>query len=298
MKELNPAERKKIAKEAISDHFPSSGELVTINEGSYCSVYCHKGSGKVLKVAAKHRLDLESFFYRTLQKHNVPSIASQRLNDFTLLLEDLHVSDRWRLATKEDVHTREIGEACANWYKAFHIAGRKELANNPAAKNKLSWEYDSINQESLHYTAEYFSLTSTQGWLKACEIAFPMIEFLAPKADTLTYDDFYYGNMAVSARGEPQITMIDFDHSGRGFAESDYRNVSSGLQGEALESFQMNFPIDADLLAFDNILSNLYSLIFAAEKKREAPWVQEVVEAVKGTDFLDSIEKAQKLLRT
>jgi len=294
--ELNGVERKEIASGLADRYFSNGQEFELINEGPYSSVYRVSGENRVLKISAEHRVDLEELFYQVLEKYHVPAIENQRLSKHALCLEDIVGSDKWRLASKDDVCKGVIGQACAKWYQAFHSAGRIELQKNAAIGRLLSWEYDVISSESLDYAGKTYSLTGVRSWNEACEISAQAIAYLRPMVDTFTYNDFFYGNLAVSTQGEPMVTLIDFDHSGKGFAESDYRNVSYSLCGEALESFQASIPVNCKLLAIDQLMSVLAALVLASRRQQTPKWALQLVESVKTQEFSNSVDEAKFLM--
>jgi Ser/Thr protein kinase RdoA (MazF antagonist) len=223
-------------------------------------------------------------------------LEHHRLAACALCLEDLATSENWRLATQEDVQQASIGLACAKWYQAFHRAGRDELRKYPRIFDVLSWEYDALNEEALHRAEKFFSLDRVEGWQQACEMSGQIVAYLRPQIDTITYNDFFYVNLAVSRRSPAEITMFDFDHSGKGFAESDYSNVASGLQGDALASFRSTMPVDQERLALDELLSILHGLVVASRRARTPTWCLQLVESIKTQEFASKLETVMKFL--
>ncbi|NLK07337.1 MAG: hypothetical protein GX316_01390 [Firmicutes bacterium] len=138
IRELTTGERKEIALRALRENYPQVNALQPIGEAAFCSIYRVPGEGRVIKVAAKERIDLEMVFYGISDKYKIPGIDHQRLNDNVLCLEDLQTSSTWTLASEEDIYRSGVGLACANWYDQFHKAGEAELKANRDPYNKSS----------------------------------------------------------------------------------------------------------------------------------------------------------------
>lgn len=296
IKEPSVAKRKSIVLEAIERYYPKKSGLSVIREGPYCSLYRIEGEGRVIKIAAEHRIDLESLFYQCLDEHGVPAIENDRLHDCVLLLEDLTVSKSWRLANENDTAKKTIGEGCAEWCQAFHAAGRLVLKRDPALSKTLRWEYDSINAENLNRAGKALLLENLPVWRSACEAADQLVAYVRPRVDTLTYNDFHHVNLAVSRQDESIITLFDFDNSGKGFAESDLRNMANGLRGKALQSFSENLPLDPALFAVDEILSALYGLIVASRRDMIPAWAGVLIESMKTAEFSEGLKRVKLLL--
>lgn len=296
IKELSRDERNAIVQEVASRTFSKRPSLDLINEGAYASLYRICGENRVLKISSEQRIDLEELFYKALTKRGVPVIGSQRLSKFALCLEDLATSENWRLATQQDVHDESIGLACASWYQAFHNAGRTEYKENPELGALLSWEYDSLTEEALHHAGQLYSLNSIKSWNQACEMTPAIIDYLRQEIDTFTYNDFFYVNLAVSTNEEAMITVFDYDHSGKGFAESDYSNVVSGLYGDALEAFQASMPVDKRILLINELLATLHGLVVASQRERTPTWALQLIESVRTHKLIENLEEIKSLL--
>lgn len=280
----------------MKELFPMGTKLEVVREGPYCILFRCSEEQRVLKVASEHRIDLEGLFYKLLHDYNIPSIKSERINTYVLSLEDLSFSNRWRLAEPDDVKQANIGEACATWYQAFHQAARIELKKNSLLKDTLRWEYDSLDKAKLADAGEALSLTQISAWNEAIDLAPSIIEYLSPKVDTLTYNDFNYVNLAISTKNDSEITIFDFDHSGIGIAEMDYKNVASGLEGPALEAFKSTVSINEKLWDCNEILALLYALMVASQREPIPRWSYGLIEIVKSEDFSKTMKKVEGVI--
>ncbi|MFY9494540.1 MAG: phosphotransferase [Limnochordia bacterium] len=296
IKELLREERDKIARREFRGLMPKNREPQLIYAGNYTSLFRVVGEGKILKIASEHRIDREEIFYQALSRQNVPVIGWERLGRYALLLEDLTVSGTWRLATVEDLKAESVGLACAQWFQAFHQAGRRELKEKPQLNEILTWEYDVVSEEALHMAGNKYDLSTLRGWQEVCALAPQLLDLLRQEIDTFTYNDFYYVNLAISIPDSSRITMFDFDHSGRGLAESDYANVTSSLQGPALEAFRASMPVDKELLVMNRLLSSLQAVVVAAQRERTPEWGWAVVEEIRTNKLAEQIEWVRKIL--
>ena len=85
---------------------------------------------------------------------------------------------------------------------------------------------------------------------------------------TLTYNDFYYTNLAVARDGGSAL-MYDYGLLGAGYAYADVRNVCSALRGGAREAFLEEYgPVDGDEARLDAVVSVLNGLISAYGRER------------------------------
>lgn len=289
--------RKEVAKQITKDYFPGASNLQELKEGPLCSVFRLSKHPFVLKISSPERIELEGEFYRVLREYDIPGIEAKKLESRVLLLTDLTRSSKWRLAEKKDLQKKEIGKSCALWYKAFHDAGEKEIKKRPALKEKLPWEAEQIDAEKLNSAGEKLGVDKEKSWRKAEEVVDEIIRCVRPCVNTLTYNDFYFVNLAVERKDNGRITMFDFDHSGRGFRESDYRNVISSLGEEAAVEFKNLISPDPELMLFDSILSVCYSVLVASEREKIPGWVYPVLDYITSGEFSANIKKARSLLR-
>ena len=191
--------------------------------------------------------------YRLLGSLGVPTIRVLAHTDSALLLEDLSVSPRWRLAEAGDMADFELAERLAEWYVCLHARGREYVR---AHGGGLYDETDAFTQENLALAREKTDTHALPIW-DALERRYDDLRARLDRAErTLTYNDFYYNLL------------------GKGFASSDLSNVTSSLSKEAGEVFLRAYdrPIDPAERTLNDVMSVLVGLIFACQREHFPSW--------------------------
>lgn len=99
---------------------------------------------------------------------------------------------------------------------------------------------------------------------------------------TLTYNDFYYTNLAVARDGGSAL-MYDYGLLGAGYAYADVRNVCSALRGGAREAFLEEYgPVDGDEARLDAVVSVLNGLCSAYSRERAPAWAAGLLAELRG----------------
>lgn len=164
----------------------------------------------------------------------------------------------------------EIAERLAEWYTCLHMRGR-EYAR--AHGDGMYDETDAFTQENLAFAQERTD-TQTQPIWAIVERRFGDLRALLDRTErTLTYNDFYYTNMAV-AKDRSVACMFDYNLLGKGFVSSDLLNVTSSLSKEAGEAFLRAYgqPVDPAEQALAEVMSVLVGLIFACRREHFPDW--------------------------
>lgn len=249
--------------------------LIRSKEGVTVARAAFAGGSAVLKCFETQDFRREIYNYRLLRTLDVPTIGVFGSTDRSILLEDLARSGEYRLAEEEDMNDPAVVAALAKWYSKLHTAGAEYVRLKGEG---LYSEGDLISEENLNAVGERFGLKGTKGFL-ALKDAFPTIEGLfrnAPK--TLTYNDFYYTNLAVK-RDKTAALMFDFNLLGKGLYVSDVRNVGYQLTEENRRLFAEEYGgADERLMLLDEALSPLVSLVSAMQRDIFPPWAEEALE--------------------
>ena len=228
------------------------------------------GESYILKFFERPEFRREIDAYRLLASLGIPTIRVLAYTDCALLLEDLSVSPRWRLAEADDMADCEIAERLAEWYACLHSRGRAYVR---AHTGELYDETDALTRENLALARDKTGTQALPIWA-TLERQFDDLRARLDHAErTLTYNDFFYTNMTV-ARDRSAARMFDYNLLGQGLASSDLSNVTSSLSREAGEAFLRAYscPIDPAERALNDVMSVLVGLILACQRERFPDW--------------------------
>jgi hypothetical protein len=232
----------------------------------------YEGSPAVVKYFENEGDKREIKNYHILNAHNIPTIHVFAYGKSSVVMEDISVSDDWRLGTEEDLHDTNAAESLADWYFILHENGLTvpEL-------NSLESEFDAITEANLQMLCE-----------KLPEAA-DTFNYILPRFDklrrlidmpsyTLTYNDFYWSNFIVR-KDKREAVMFDYNLLGRGYRYSDLRNVRWSLSEEAKTAFTDKYnrlyadKYGADRTAeeviekqIDDVADDLHGLCWAFER--------------------------------
>ena len=211
--------------------------------------------------------------YGLLARLGVPTLRHLVQPPNLLLMEDLESSPRWRLATADDLLDDATGAAVGTWYTALHQAGSRLAQEAGGLPAWLPAEAELVTHANLLQAARTLKLEGTSG-LRAALAALPRLRNAYDQLpQTLTYNDFYWSNLALG-RGDPRAAvMFDLHLLGRGPACADIRNIVGSLGPAAREAFLASMdPVDPRHEALDRPMATLHGLVVAAERPRLPAW--------------------------
>lgn len=225
--------------------------------------------------------------YRMLSRLNVPTLQVLSHNSNSITLEDIAASDHWRLGTPADLSDPKTAAAIARWYQKLHQSSRGE------ATEEMYDESDLFTRENLKFLPEFTKLPHHPVW-NVLESNFEAIRSIADRLPkTITYNDFYWTNLAVSRDGREAL-MFDYNLMGKGYAYSDIRNVTVSLSPDAAAAFLAEYgPADPLERSVDDILSPIITLILASRRDTFPSWAQDSLEAL--NDIPNRIDALLKL---
>jgi hypothetical protein len=224
---------------------------------------------------ADFRREIEN--YDILRNLEIPTIKVFGKSDRSILLEDLTASDEYRLGEEEDLHDPEVIKAIAGWYKILHQNGCKYVQEHG---NGMYEEWDLFTLKNIKTVSERFGLRENDA-VKDLLASYPL---LRAKLDcvprTLTYNDFYYTNLAVR-KDKSQALMFDFNLLGKGSYISDINNVTYWFNEKENELFYSVYgEADEELVLLDRICSPIISLYSAMKRDIFPDWAAEEMNAL------------------
>lgn len=258
---------------------PEDLSKIRSKDGVY--VYRVKVGGKtyVLKFFDKGEYTREICAYKTLISLRVPTITVKGFSERALLLEDIENSPRLRLGQEADLLDPDVARALAQWYLKLHSAGTSYVQTHGAG---LYSELGALTTENLDFLERRTATISNPVWNLAKSNLATIISRARELGNTLTYNDFFWTNLAVS-RDRSEVMMFDYNFLGVGMRYSDVRNVCSSLSTEAAQAFLQAYggydPMEKDLDEFCSVLVDLAS---AYQRPQFPRWAHKSLEAVHG----------------
>ena len=213
--------------------------------------------------------------YDILQRCGIPTIAVLGKSNRSLLLEDLESSGSYRLGRESDFEDTDVIRAIAGWYKTLHASGAGYVRQHGRGMYE---EWDCFIRENIAAVRDRFGLAGLRG-LDLLEENFALIRGRMDEAPrTLTYNDFYYTNLAVRKDGSEAL-MFDYNMLGKGCYVSDIRNVICWFSEENKNLFLSVYgEPDRDLMLLDEICSPVISLCSAMNRGIFPDWAKEAAD--------------------
>ena len=251
-----------------------------------------KGSLVLKWFATGHSKELKC--YEFFRRHGIPTLLVLGSSDGALLIEDLESSELWRPATPDDSRSAEFGAALAEWYKCLHRVGLETVGNPDLRPDFLEDWVTGLDRERLKLVGAKFGIANRRSWQCAVKNIERLRCAFRDLRQTINYNDFYWGNAAVSRKGtSPEVLVFDYDCVVIGPAYTDYRNVSSSLYGKARASFQNAYgQVDEREAAVDEPLSFIYAISCAADREQLPKWAQACLAKVEDGSLAVSIDRA------
>ncbi len=230
--------------------------------------------------------------YLILQDLNVLTIPLIAYTDKAILMDDISHSSDMRLAEKEDMNSPDICFTLGKWYKNLHEKGKQYVKLNG---DGMYMETDCITFDNIQIIKQKTNTSDSLVW-KAIEEKLGYLREMIDKTEkTLTYNDFYYTNMAVSK--EHGAFMFDYNLLGKGYIASDIKNVTVQLSEDAKNAFLKGYgQYNKKEELMHEVAGSLVALCFACQREIFPEWGYEELEGIKNGLMLENIEKLYKKL--
>jgi len=307
VKQLNPANPypnvTKLIKEDLQDISPKliqNFRLIRAKSGIYVYRCLYDNSPAIVKYLEKENDRREILNYRILTQHDIPTIKTHALGKATIVMEDISVSEDWRLGIAEDLRDVNIAKSLAQWYFIFH-----ENGTAVSELDTLYFEYAHITEENLRMLIQKFpeAKETFQFVLTRYD---KLRELIYKPSFTLTYNDFYWSNFVVR-KDKKSAMMFDYNLLGRGYRYSDFRNVCWSMSADAKAAFTDEYNnlyfekhgharTDAEKLeqSIDDVAADLFMLIIAFTEHEHNPnWAKDAKDEALNGNLLD---RAKQLL--
>lgn len=216
--------------------------------------------------------------YAALAALGVPTLRVYAATGSALLLEDID-GGKLRRGVEADLGDGRTARLIARWYRELHSRGHEYAAEHGA---ELYDENDALTPENLEWVKERTGTAALPVWRLIGENWDRIRAAVDGARRTLTYNDFYYTNLAVARDGGSAL-MYDYGLLGAGYAYADLRNVCSSLSGAAQEAFLGEYgPFDEREAEIDAVVSVLNGLISACGRERLPAWSAGLIEELRG----------------
>lgn len=223
--------------------------------------------------------------YQLLISLGVPTLTVLGYSQRCLCLEDLSRSERCGLGTPRDLKDPAIAHLIALWYRELHDRGR-----NAAPGSLLYAETDLLTPEALRVLEMRYP-EGRATWLYLDRHLGDLQNHLASLDQTITYNDFYWTNLAVSRRRDSAL-MFDYNLLGRGYRYGDVRNVCSSLSPAASAAFLQTYgPIDEQEAAVDAVVAPLVGLISAAARPDFPSWAEDALHSACDSRLIHAVQR-------
>ncbi len=255
------------------------------------SLYRVESEGKklILKVFENQEDAREIDNYLMLAKLKIPTLPLLGYTKNAILLPDVESSDAYRLGKESDLSDPKVASAIAKWYTVLHKKGHAYLSGS---KTPMYDEYDMLTADNMRIVAEKTSTAENILWQAITENYSTIRSRTDALPRTLTYNDFYWTNLIVSAFGESAF-MFDYNLMGKGTAYGDIRNVTSSLSREAAEAFIQEYggDLDEEQKKADAFIAPLVTLVNACRYDAFPSWANASLEELKNGDVLKHLKE-------
>ena len=239
----------------------------------------------VVKRYAEPRLAREIAHHQLLELLGVPTLPVLAAGDDWLVLSDL-VDAGYRHGTADDLFDPHVARLLARWYDQLHAAGESV----PHAALAGLWsELDVVDADGLAAVADRWPELALQvAWAQDRLPEWRRV--LADLPRTLTHNDFWYTNLAVSWDGSSAL-MYDLNLMGAGLRASDVRNVTLALSDAAASAFRDEYMLraaargvrpDERAVELDVPLGHLAALVLASRADTTLAWAEASLEWLRG----------------
>lgn len=242
----------------------------------------------VLKYFEKAIYAREIEIYKLFNQLGIKTMPVIAVSDTALLLENMASHPTERLALKSDLENPTVVKGLAKWYRKLHHSGREHLKAN--GDQGFYSELRLLTPENLLEIKEK-SGYHCDGFWTALPIAVDRILTYLEGHKTITYNDFFYGNAAVSKSLEDAYTF-DYNFVGAGLAFLDIANVLSGLPEPMHDIFCEAYgeiePYEREINA---LVSPLIGLSIAYQRETFPEWGLEALEQLRSGEVFEILRR-------
>lgn len=277
---------------------PDSVEPIRERHGNRLFRINLEGSSYILKQFGDPEASREIRAYSLLEDLGVPILDVIAKTDDALLLEDLDVSEHLRLANEKDAGKAEVGVALAEWYRTLHNADSAVRLGVDHRSSFLRREIDALTPASIQEVAARIGGSDSTKWSTLAGNIDRIRSAVTATAETLTYNDFHWTNLALSRNGR-RIRAVVFDYHllGVGMRFSDCRNVTSSLGPDAADAFRSAYgETDPGEKVLDELVAPLCALVEAFRRPGFPSWAVASLELAETGEIHRRLDRAIEVI--
>ena len=208
--------------------------------------------------------------YAALNAIDVPTLHTIAQTDRLLLMEDIEASGRYRLATEEDMSDPQSARLIAQWFRQLHSGGKQ--FDGLAGMDILENAEEALRTEDITNAMLQSNTRENPFWALLTNHAEDLKRSHSRLCSTITYNDFWWDNMAVAADASTAI-MFDYNCVHRGYAYRDIRHILSVLSKKAGAAFLDAYgEFSKEEKAFEDVYFPLTRLISAYRMETFPAW--------------------------
>ena len=226
--------------------------------------------------------------YRLLNELGIPTLNVLGMTDAAFIMEDIATAGRYRLASEADMADVRVAENLAAWYRKLHDSSRAYVAEHGA---EMYSETGLFTRPNIEFVMNKSGTQDMPVWNLILDHYEQIMDCINNTPMTLTYNDFYYTNMAVARDGTSAI-MFDYNLLGKGHVYSDMRNVQYSLSQEAAAAFEDGYgkyDFRTEML-IDDAVSPVVTLYMAYQRTNFPCWAQDSLEHVR-CGYIGAVER-------
>ncbi|MDR2687005.1 MAG: hypothetical protein LBB75_04575, partial [Oscillospiraceae bacterium] len=193
-----------------------------------------------------------------------------------------------------DVADIAVARLIAGWFRRLHSRGREY--GGLAQLDLLDRVEEELCMKNIAATMRKSNSRENPFWaslihhLDGIKSAYPRL------CDTITYNDFWWDNMALAIDGSSAI-MFDYNCMYRKYAYADLRHILSVLTEEAGGAFLDAYgAYSAEEKAFEDMFFPLTGLIAAYRMKAFPAWAGEFKDMLLGGELMKRLGILEKFL--
>lgn len=231
--------------------------------------------------------------YTMLNEIGVPTLNVVAHTDSLLLMEDISASGLYRLGTEGDISDIRIAHLVGKWVNLLHTKGRHYagLSDIPLLDNINN----DLDVEKIHIVIRKSGTEDNPFWKSLIENIENIKRTYLLLCNTITYNDFWWDNLAVS-KDYSSVIPFDYNCVYRKYAYADVRHILSVLPYEAGAAFLEAYgDYDVKEKVFEDLYWSATGIIAAFNMDELPSWSGKFMDALNNGVLMEYIKAFENL---